>query len=132
MQVVSATPTHLDECRSWIERRGLPMPPTDVFSSTGFVAPGVAAVWLYLTGSSMAYMDHLIGNPDVSTETRSAGLDAVLSAAIAAARNANVRILLAMVDNPRVEARLLDHDLAVINRGLAYMSINLGEPSCPG
>lgn len=128
-RVVPATTHHIEVCRDWISRRGLPMPPDDVFSSTGFVVEGVAAVWLYITNSTMAYLDHLIGNPDVAREERSAGLDAVITKALVVAHALGRRLAVAMVDNPAVERRLVRLGLSVTGRELSYMSANLGAPT---
>jgi hypothetical protein len=57
---------HVDEINSWYEQRGLPTLGIREFPERGFVISGVAAVFVYLTDSSIALCEGLITNPGVS------------------------------------------------------------------
>jgi hypothetical protein len=123
-QVVPTTDQHINDAIEWMQLRGMPALPHDVFSSSGFVIPGVAAVWLFFTNSSMATLEFLISNPHAPKEQRRSALDAVVGRAIAEAKAAGVRLLSAYVQRDDVERLGRKHALArtgivaVISRNL--------------
>lgn len=53
-----------NEVYSWFTKRKMPKPPLWIFSDEGFIVPGVAAGFLYLTNSGVAHIDCYITNPD--------------------------------------------------------------------
>lgn len=112
IDVIQATPEHVADAQAWMVARGIPTMPTDAFSSRGFVAPGLAGVWLYTTNSSLTFLEMLVSNPDAPKEARRAALDAVVAAAISAARESGARLMLVQVNRADVEEIALRHDLA--------------------
>lgn len=125
MNVIRAGEEHITEAIEWMVARGTPAPPRDIFSSTGYVVPGVAAWWLYLTDSALAWTEMLVGNPKVSKETRSAGLDAVIERVLQEARDAGTRLLVCNIDRPDLEERAIRHGYRVLGRGQTLIGINL-------
>lgn len=98
MRVVRADSSHVRDAIAWMIKRGMPELPTDVFSSAGFVVPGVAGVWVYLTDSTMAWLEMLVANPDATKEDRARGLNAVIDAAVAFSSDQGLRTLIAPVE----------------------------------
>ncbi len=125
MNVVRATDEHIDDAIRWMVARGRPAPPRDIFSSTGWAVPGVAAWWLYLTDSTLAWTEMLVGNPDVAKDTRRAGLDAVIAHVLEEARAAGTRLLVCNVDREDLEERAVKHGYRVLARGQTLLGINL-------
>lgn len=52
------------EIQSWFQKRGFPIPENWFFPSEGLMIPEIAAGFLYLTNSGVAYIDGYISNPD--------------------------------------------------------------------
>jgi hypothetical protein len=125
MNVVRATDEHVTDAIEWMVARGRPAPPRDIFSSTGWCVPGVAAWWLYLTDSTLAWTEMLVGNPHISKEKRRAGLDAVGVRLIEEARLAGTRLLMCNVDRDDIEQLAIKHGYRVLARGQTLMGINL-------
>ncbi len=105
MRVVQATEEHISEARRWAGARGYAIP-REMFSTLGFAVPGLAAWWLYLTDSSLAYCEFLIGNPDVPAGVRGLALDTVIERVLSEAAARGVTRLLLPVELPAVAARL--------------------------
>lgn len=132
MRVVRATNEHVDEAIAWMVARGQPAPPRDIFSSTGYAVPGVAAWWLYLTDSTLAWTEMLVGNPRISKEKRREGLDLVIAHVIKEARDAGTRLLICNVDRVDLEERAVMHGYKVLGRSFTLLANNLMEaPPCP-
>lgn len=125
---VPVLPEHIADCERWAERRGMPFPPHDMLSKRGFVVPGVAAWWLYLTDSSIAYTGFLIANPDVPKFVRDIGLDAVIDRVLAEAREAGARTIVVSVKIPAVQARLERHGFFVAEADHTLMGFAFGLP----
>ncbi len=128
MNVVKATAEHVADAIAWQMRRGQPATPADMFSSTGYVVPGVAGWWIYLTDSTLAYAEMLVGNPDVPKDVRNEALDAVMAHGIAEARAAGTRLLVSFVDKDYLEARATKHGFRVLGN-VSLVAINLSEGS---
>ena len=60
----------------WYRQRNLPLVTADVLPDVGFIAPGVAAVFLYQTDSSIAMIEGLISNPEATLRDRKLAIDA--------------------------------------------------------
>ncbi len=125
MNVIRCADEHVTDAISWMVARGQPAPPRDIFSSTGYCVPGVAAWWLYLTDSTLAWTEMLVGNPAVSKERRGAGLDAVIAHVLKEARDAGTRLLVCNVDRADLEERAKRHGYEVLGRGQTLLGIRL-------
>ena len=127
MNVVRATPSHVIEAIAWAERRGIGRMPEDMFSSCGFVVEGMAAVWLYLTDSSLAYGEMLVSNPDAPKKKRRAAMALVVAAVIAEAKAAGCRTVLAPCLRDDVGMLLLQNGFQSVGTGLTLYAANLGK-----
>ncbi|HEX5130476.1 MAG TPA: hypothetical protein VFV90_12055 [Usitatibacter sp.] len=125
MRVVRADAGHITDAIAWMVKRGQPEPPRDIFPPTGWVVPGVAAWWLYLTDSTLAWTEMLVGNPDVSKEMRREGLDLVIAHVLREAKAAGTRLLVCNVDRGDLEERAVKHGYRVLARGQTLLGINL-------
>ncbi len=125
MNVIRATDEHVSDAIGWMVARGMPEPPRDMFSSTGWCVPGVAAWWLYLTDSSLAWTEMLTSNPSAPKTTRREALDAVIDHVIEEARSAGTRLLVCNVDNDHLENLAVRHGYKVLGRNQVLLGINL-------
>lgn len=93
MIAIEATAEHVRDAIAWMVARDMPTFPEDVFSTSGYVVPGLAAVWLYFTNSSLATLEFLVSNPKSAKLKRRAAIDVVVERAIAEARHGGVKLL---------------------------------------
>lgn len=83
-----------EEILGWLEKRGLPKAPLWTFSTKGFITPGVAVGFLYLTNSSIAYIDCYISNPEAKLEDRKKAFDRITDRILSTAKNGhNVKLI---------------------------------------
>lgn len=66
-----------DTLSNWFHKWGLPIPCKHQLSTTGFIVPGMAAGFLYLTNSSIGIIDSYISDPDSDKLERDSALDAI-------------------------------------------------------
>ena len=125
MNVVQATEDHVTEAIGWVERRGIVGIPRDTFSSVGFVVEGLAGVWLYLTGSTIAYGEMLVSNPDATKELRREAMSMVVATLLGCARSAGCRTVIAPCVREDVGAFLLANGFVCL--GTNVYAANLGK-----
>lgn len=127
MNVVRCTEEHVTDAIAWQAkwRPSDPPPPRDLFSSTGWCVPGLAAWWLYLTDSSLAWTEMLVVNPDAGKVARRDAMDLVIERVLAEARDAGTRLLVCNIDRPDLEERAIKHGYRVLARGQTLIGINL-------
>jgi hypothetical protein len=95
------------EIRSWFKARGV-LPPADwAFSTIGFMVPGVAAGFLYLTNSGVAEIDCYISNP--AAEHRKFALQAITEKIMVTAVQLGVKMLCCNSKLGSIEALALDN-----------------------
>lgn len=126
-RVVLATDRHIQDAQEWLVGYGAPRAPLWIFSDSGYVVPGVAAVWLYLTNSGLGFLESIIGNPAISAQERSDGLDAVIARAIEEAQAFGVQTLCVYPQKAHVEDRLLRHGFSVFGRGMSLVGLPLAQ-----
>lgn len=84
---------HYEQVRGWMRLWKQDMPPT-ALPRNGFIIPGKAAGFLYLTDSSIAWIESLVAAPGLSREERSQAVDAIVTAVIERARELGVEMLM--------------------------------------
>lgn len=83
-----------EEIISWFEKRHFPKPPLWVFSNKGFITPGVAVGFLYLTNSSIAYIDCYVSNPEAKKEDRKKAFERITDRILSTAKNGhNIKMI---------------------------------------
>lgn len=73
----------LTELNGWYADRGLPEIPAEALPLTGYIEPGVAAGFLYLTDSSLAMLEGFCSNRKVGRDLRIAALGQIMAALFA-------------------------------------------------
>lgn len=126
MIAVEATPRHVEDAIGWMVARGMPALPADTFASTGFVVPGVAGCWLYLTNSSLAYLEMLVTNPAADVGDRDRAQDLVIFRCLEEAREEGCRTVIAPVARPCVLRRAERLGFIVVARELSLIAFPLG------
>ena len=96
----------------WLKRNKNPINP-DLFSDTGFIVDGVAAVFLYTTNSKIAYLECMICNPDVDKSITDKALNNLTELAAEAARQMGYKALMATATNKNVIIRAIKHGFQV-------------------
>jgi hypothetical protein len=82
------------EVASWFTARSLPIPSHHSLPTNGFIVPGVAAGFLYLTDSDVSILDCFISNPKTTEVERDEALDSIAHHLIACASLHDTKILI--------------------------------------
>lgn len=109
---------HLADMTQWYEIRGRPAPGLCSLPVYGYVVPGLAAGFLYLTDSDIAFADGLVTNPNAPIFDRTNALDAISDEIIATAKRLGVSKLLGFVSKRGSQYLCRNHGL---KRGAWYM-----------
>jgi hypothetical protein len=116
MEVRQPTKEDIDDMQRWLVARGSEPYPRELLVGHGFCVPGMAACWIYLTGTPLALLEHLVANPDVSVADRDAAVDAVVGAALTFAYG-QASYVYAMTSVPAVVSRSRRHGFMVADSG---------------
>lgn len=88
---------HIPLISSWGVERGMMTQDAAVdaalYPPTGFVVNGILASWLYLTNSSLAYIDSTIADPKSEKDARRAAMVEMLPLIVEEARAHGVKVL---------------------------------------
>ena len=98
---------HLSQLNQWHSIRGLSPVNRGDLPSTGFIVLGIAAGFLYLTDSNLAFLDGYIANPETTSLERKPALDLITDCLMDAAQKAGVKRLVSLSANPSIQARSL-------------------------
>ena len=90
----------------WYEMTPLPI---QFLPQSGFVVDGVAMGFMYRTDSKMALIENLAANPKLPRETRTQGLDAVVTAIAEEGRALGFEVLIGYTNVNAVIQRALRH-----------------------
>lgn len=125
MNVVRATEEHVEQLQGWLEARGLRRYPPELLVGHGFAVDSLAACWIYTTGTPLVLLEHLVANPAVDAETRGRAIDAVVAAALSAARELGGRWVYAMTTRPSILERSRGHGFEVAIAGATMIAVDL-------
>lgn len=106
---------------SWWEAHNLPLIPLSSLPATGYMVQGVAAGFLYLTNSDVAFIENYISNPKAIYVERQAALDAVTARLIECAMQNGYNYLVALTQSQAIYERALRFGFS--NAG-AYQTMN--------
>jgi hypothetical protein len=71
---------HAEEVRRWGKKHAFPLPPEQMLPDTGFIVNEIACGFLYVTNSSLGWIEWVFSNPEKTKEERAEGLDLVFKA----------------------------------------------------
>jgi hypothetical protein len=94
----------LAELNSWYRARGDQPISIELLPPTGFIEPGVAAGFLYLTNSSLALIEGFVSNPAASSEARHQALSAITAAILDLAETRSASVV-AFIADESIKAR---------------------------
>lgn len=113
-----------DVCDWWRETDWAPVP-VHVLPPTGVMvlsngAPACAG-WLYKTDAPMGHMEWIIANPKVRRTARSMALDALISALLGHAKQANIKLIFTSTMHPQLIARYEKHGFMKTDTGMTNL-----------
>lgn len=116
MQVVRSTePEDIARVSKWLVARGRKPWPPEILTGVGFAVDDVACIWLYVTGTPIALLEHLAANPDAPPALRCEAIDAVVTAALDVARGIGARYVYSVSTLPAVAAHARRHGFVAID-----------------
>ena len=99
---------HMREVLHWSHSWGVPVDPA-FLPPTGFIVPGVAAMFIFLTNAPVAFVDHVISNPESDPKERDRALDLIGICIMAFARDQGVKGLVGYTKLPKMAERCERH-----------------------
>ena len=72
-------PTDYEQLVRWWNKWEFPPPPLSLLPPTGYIIPGLAAGFMYLTDAPIGWMEWVVCNPDADKKERSKALDEVIN-----------------------------------------------------
>lgn len=107
-------PSDLPEINRWFAARGAAELELRHLPETGFISPGVAAGFLYLTDSSIALLESYVSSPSAGLKDRSRAIDAITAALLAEAKRREVSNVVAICATRGIERRAQKFGMQVI------------------
>jgi hypothetical protein len=96
---------HREQVERWWRLHGVAPVEPGFLSDEGFIVPGIAAGWLYLTNSKMALIENLTANPEVDEATRSEAIDRVVRRIVDEAQDFGAKVICGFTQIPAVIGR---------------------------
>ena len=93
-KVIHYAHEHYSQIKEWFALRELPVPSHHSLPTNGFIVPGVAAGFIYLTDSDVSILDCFISNPLTTDVDRDEALDSIAKHLIACAELHDTKILI--------------------------------------
>ncbi len=91
-------------------------------SDTGFMIDNHACVFLYTTNSKIAYLEFLIGNPEIKDkDIKNEALNKVIEHAMKIASNIGYKFIFAFIEKEYVENRFIDLNFNNVNVDVKMM-----------
>lgn len=78
---------------SWWKSKDFPCPPEVILPTTGYVCDEIAAGFLYLSNSALAYVEWVVADPNADKQKRSEALDKLFDHVFAEAKKAGAIML---------------------------------------
>lgn len=105
-------PSDFKQIREWGAKWGAEYN-EDQFPSVGFIIDNVAAYFLYSTDSSVCWLENMISNRGIDSQTRDVALDLLIEAILDEARNLGYAIAYAATDFVEIAKRAKEHGAMV-------------------
>lgn len=86
---------HYEDLCKWLEKRKLGVPSKNMLPDNGAIVPDVACGFLYLTDSSLAFIDYYVTNPMIAAKKRKQALEVITTNLIMWAKEIGVNHLMA-------------------------------------
>jgi hypothetical protein len=114
-------PSDLPELNSWYENRGLPPLDGCVLSTIGLIEPGVAALFLYGTDSSVAMLEGLVTNAQAEPTARNRAINEMIIKLLDQARELGFTKVIGLTQDPGTFKRV--QQLGFRDLGLYHMVV---------
>ncbi len=105
MQIRSITKNDIQTIRNWGSDQKWALPKDSDLPPTGFLVEGVCACWIFKTDGSLALLEPLVGNPAISKEKRSEGLNRLFETVVKWSKDQGFKHLMAMSEHPELIKR---------------------------
>ena len=90
----------------WWNAHRFPPPPQHLLPATGFLCDGIAAGFLYLTNSPIAWMEWVVCDPTAPKEKRGPAIDALIDHLCLLAKKSDSSVVFTAVTRRAFEKRL--------------------------
>lgn len=109
----------------WWKAQNWQVMPIHALPTTGVISykdnKPVAAGFLYDTDSSFAWLEWIVGNPDVDHEDRGEGLDSVINALVTFAELKGKELIMTSSHHERLIERYKEHNFQVTDKGMSIL-----------
>jgi len=101
-------PSDFKEIVSWHKTHGMSVDPS-LFPKTGFIEPGIACGFIYITGTPVGFIEGYCSNPDADPHDRNEALDSITVSIIDLAKNVGIKVLKAETSDNTILLRAIRH-----------------------
>lgn len=101
---------HIEQVNEWCDKWQMNHMPKGWLPTYGAIVPGIAAAWLYVSDSDVAWIENIISNPEASDDDRREATDLIVSELERIAKGCGTKYLLGSSTNRSVIDRAIaDH-----------------------
>jgi len=112
---------HYDSICEWFKKRNLNAPKSSMLSNNGIIVPDIACGFLYLTDSSLGFLDFYISNPMSDEKKRHKALEIITNNLIMWAKDCDVSHLLANSQIKTIQKLAFDNGFKDLGFSLTFM-----------
>lgn len=109
-------PSDFETLKAWWDRHGFAGMQPEMLPRIGFVVEGICAGFVYQTDSAWALFEWVVSNPESEKESRRAGLDLLIEAAIHESRELGFKLLFSTIKHPALIKRYENHGFIATDR----------------
>lgn len=113
MQAWVGSADQVDALREMFIARGALLPDAEMLPTHGWIEPGVAAGFMYLTDSRLGIVEHIVTHPDAPSDARHSALDMIIDKAHLLAAEQGVRWLVAWLKDEGIASRARRHGMTL-------------------
>ena len=105
-------PSDLSEVNSWCRARGIAELSLDAIPKNGLFEPMTGVGWLYLTDSSIAFIDGFVSNPGMESRLRGVAMASIGEGLLEKAKALRVRHVIVTTQHANIARWALEHGFA--------------------
>lgn len=109
------------ELANWWTEYGWSPIPASLLPASGLIVPGLAAGFVYLSNSSLAWIEWVVGNPAAPSADRDAALEILIPALMEQAKAAGAEMAVLATKHKKLIGRLESHGFQASDTDMTHL-----------